>query len=64
MSNTVLLLVIILGFVILLLLNIFLVYIPINKIEKALTDIDTKVEEGFVALRPVINKVLPLLETL
>lgn len=64
MTDTVLLLVIILGFTILLLLNIFLVYIPLNKIENALTDIDTKVEESFIALKPVINKVLPLLETL
>lgn len=64
MSNTVLLLVIIFGFAILILLNIFLVYIPLNKIESALTDIDTKVEESFIALKPVIDKVLPLLETL
>lgn len=64
MSHTVLLLVIIFGFAILILLNIFLTYIPLNKIEKALTDIDNKVEESFITLKPVIDKITPLLETL
>jgi len=64
MSHTVLLLVIIFGFAILILLNIFLTYIPLNKIEKALTDIDNKVEQGFITIQPIIDKIAPLLETL
>lgn len=64
MSQTVLLLVVILGFAILILLNIFLTYVPLNKIEKALTDIDNKVEQSFTSLKPVIDKIVPLLETL
>ena len=64
MSNTVLLFVIIFGFVVLLLLNIFLMYIPLNRIENALTDIDSKVEEAAAVIKPVIDRFLPLLETL
>ena len=64
MNNTVLLLVIIFGFVILILLNIFLMYIPLNNIEKSLTDIDNKVEKAAVTITPIIDQFLPLLETL
>ena len=62
MSDAVLLMVIILGFIILLLLNIFLMYIPLNKIENSLTDIDAKVENAAIVINPVIERFLPLLE--
>lgn len=64
MSNTVLLIAIIIGLIILLLLNIFLMYIPLHRIENALEDIDNKVEEAAVVIKPVIDRFLPLLETL
>lgn len=64
MSNTVLLIAIIIGLIILLLLNIFLMYIPLHRIENSLEDIDNKVEEAAVVIKPVIDRFLPLLETL
>ena len=62
MSDAVLLMAIILGFIILLFLNIFLMYIPLNRIENSLTDIDTKVENAAIVINPVIERFLPLLE--
>ena len=56
--------VIMFAFVILLLLNIFFVYIPVYKIEQALTDIDSKVQEVQVIVKPIITKLTPLLESL
>lgn len=56
--------VIIFAFIILLLLNIFFVYLPVNKIEQALTDIDDKVEEVTVIVKPIVTKLTPLLESL
>ena len=64
MSDTWLIVILIILVIIMLLLNIFLVYIPLNKIENALIDIDNKVETAAVVIRPVIDKVLPLLESL
>ena len=55
--------VIIFAFIILLLLNIFFVYLPVNKIEQALTDIDDKVEEVTVIVKPIVTKLTPLLES-
>lgn len=64
MSNTVLIIIVIFILAILLMLNIFLVYIPVNKIKNALEDIDEKVEESAVIIKPIIDKFLPLIETL
>ena len=55
---------IIIGFILLILLNTFLVYIPVNKIENALVDIDNKVKDAAIIIEPLITKVTPLLETL
>lgn len=64
MADTWLIVILIILVIILLLLNIFLVYIPLNKIENALIDIDNKVETASTTLRPVIDKILPLFESL
>lgn len=56
--------IIIFAFIILLLLNIFFVYIPVNEIADSLTDIDNKVKEINVIVKPVITKLTPLIEDL
>ena len=61
MSNILIISVIIICFLILLLLNIFLMYIPLNRIEDALIDIDNKAEAVEVLVRPIIERVEPLL---
>ena len=52
------------AFVLLLLFNIFFVYIPVYKIEQALLDIDSKVEEVSVVVEPIVTKLTPLLDSL
>ena len=52
------------AFIILLLLNIFFVYIPINRIENALSDIDDEVKEITLVVKPVITKLTPLFESI
>ena len=64
MTDTIVIAVVVIGFIILLLLNIFFVYIPVYRIEKALEDIDNKVQMAAKEVQPVIEKVLPLLTSL
>lgn len=56
--------IIIFAFIILLLLNIFFVYIPVNKIEDSLIDIDEKVKEVTITVKPLVTKLTPLIENL
>ena len=56
--------VIIFAIVLLLIFNIFFVYIPVYKIEQALLDIDSKVEEVGVIVEPIITKLTPLIESI
>lgn len=64
MTDTIVIAVVVIGFIILLLLNIFFVYIPVYRIENALVDIDNKVQMAAKEVQPVIEKVLPLLTSL
>lgn len=53
----------IIAFIIVLLLNIFFLYIPLSRIENNLEDIDDKVEAVEKRLEPVIVKLEPVLES-
>ena len=54
----------IVGFLLMLLLNIFFLYIPLSIIEKDLNDIDNRVQTVINTVEPFIQKIEPTLESL
>lgn len=62
--STLYLTIIIVAFAILLLLNIFFLYIPMATIEKDLNDIDARVQKVIDNVEPFIQKLTPVIESL